>query len=166
MKGPRGALKNLPRLSCLPGPTRRKCAHETAASVRQHDNVNRILSLCFLVVAVIHLLPLAGVIGAPRLSTLYGLDVNEPNLEILLRHRAVLFGILGGIFVYAALRAHMRTVALVIGLTSVVSFLLLAYTVGGYNLQVARVVWADWIALAALLVAATAQWRLSRAGAR
>ena len=124
--------------------------------------MNRALSICFLIVAVIHLLPLAGVLGAPRLSALYGVEVTDPNLEILLRHRAVLFGILGGFFVYAAFRPHLRAVALVIGLISVVSFLLLAYAVGGYNPQVGRVVSADWIALAALLVAATVYWRASR----
>ena len=96
------------------------------------------------------------------MSALYGIEVTEPNLEILLRHRAVLFGILGGFFVYAAFRAHVRAVALVIGLVSLVSFLLLAYAVGGYNPRVARVVIADWIALAALVAAAVVYWRGAR----
>ena len=41
------------------------------------------------VAAVIHLLPLVGVLGPARLSSLYGIAVAEPNLELLLRHRAV-----------------------------------------------------------------------------
>ena len=127
--------------------------------------MNRALSACFLIVAVIHLLPLAGVLGASRLAALYGLVVAEPNLEILLRHRAVLFGILGGFFAYAAFRPYIQAMALVIGLVSVASFLLLAYAVGGYNAQVGRVVLADWVALAALAVGAALYWR-ARSAAR
>jgi hypothetical protein len=125
--------------------------------------MNRILSTCLLIMAVIHLLPLVGVLGGPRLSALYGLQVSEPNLEILLRHRAVLFGILGGFFAYAAFAPQLQGVALLIGLVSVVSFLVLASVVGGYNAQVGRVVLADWIALAALLIATAAYWRLRSA---
>ena len=53
------------------------------------------ISATLLVAAVIHLLPLVGVVGPTRLSELYGITVSEPNIEILMRHRAVLFGLLG-----------------------------------------------------------------------
>jgi hypothetical protein len=55
------------------------------------------------VVGMIHLLPLAGVLGAARLEALYGVAVDGSDLEILLRHRAVLFGLLGAFLVVAAL---------------------------------------------------------------
>jgi hypothetical protein len=42
----------------------------------------------------------------------------------------------------------------------VISFLLLARAVGGYNAQVGRVVTADWIALAALALGAVAYWQI------
>ena len=51
-------------------------------------------SAMLVVVAVIHLLPVSGVLGSERLAALYGLPFNEPNLAILMRHRAVLFGLL------------------------------------------------------------------------
>lgn len=54
-----------------------------------------LVSAMLVVVAVIHLLPLSGVLGSERLAALYGLSFNEPNLAILMRHRAVLFGLLG-----------------------------------------------------------------------
>jgi hypothetical protein len=47
------------------------------------------------VVGIIHQLPLTGVLSVSRLQVLYGVTITDPNLEILMRHRAVLFGILG-----------------------------------------------------------------------
>ena len=115
----------------------------------------------FLVPAIIHLLPLSGVLGAEALSRLYGLDFSEPNLAILMRHRAVLFGMLGLLLLAAAFRPALRTLALWAGFTSVLSFLLIAAVTGGYGDAVARVVLADWIALASLAMAALLHWRPS-----
>ena len=113
------------------------------------------------VVGVIHLLPLVGVLGGERLAQLYGIDASEPNLALLLRHRAVLFGLLGALCVAAAFRPALRGLALVAGWISVASFLALA---GGtpVNAPVARVVTADWVALGALVVATLTWWRQRR----
>ena len=103
---------------------------------------------------VIHLLPLAGVLGAARLQSLYGLAFDEPNLLILMQHRAVLFGLLGAFLLYAAWRPALVPLALAAGFASVLSFLGIALAVGNYNSLLARVVMADWIALACLVAAA------------
>lgn len=102
---------------------------------------------------IIHLLPLAGVLGSERLASLYGFPFNEPNLEILMRHRAVLFGLLGAFLVCSAFMPVYQTAALIGGLISVVAFIGLAWLVGGYNAQIGRVVVADWVALACLAAA-------------
>ena len=52
--------------------------------------------LALLIAGAIHLLPLSGVTGAAALERLYGVAVDSPDLALLLRHRAVLFGLLGG----------------------------------------------------------------------
>ena len=52
-----------------------------------------LVSAMLTVVAVINLLPLSGVLGTDRLHALYGVSFDEPNLAILMRHRAVLFGL-------------------------------------------------------------------------
>ncbi len=118
--------------------------------------MNRIITAALLVVALIHLLPLAGVLGSERLGALYGIAIDEPNLEILLRHRAVLFGLLGMFFLVAAFRRPVQLAAIVAGFASVVSFLWLAASIGNANAQVARVVTADLVALASLFVALVA----------
>lgn len=110
-------------------------------------------------VGVIHLLPIMGVTGAAALARLYGLTISDPNLLILLQHRAVLFAIVGLLQFAAVFRAEWRPLALAVGAVSVVSFLAVALLVGDYNAEIARVVWADVLALLLLAVAAVGVWR-------
>lgn len=124
-----------------------------------------LVSAMLVLVGIIHVLPLAGVMGGDRLARLYGVAIDDPNLEILLRHRAVLFFILGAFLIYAAFRPGLQWIALVAAFISVVSFLWLAWTVGGYNAQLARVFKADLIALVGLLIAAAAYSRVQTGGA-
>ena len=116
--------------------------------------MRKIIAALLLIVGVIHLLPLAGVVGADRLAALYGIRIDEPDLVILMRHRAVLFGLLGAFLCYAAFHPLLQPLALIGGFASVLSFLWFAWSTGGYNPMVGRVVMADVIALACLIVAA------------
>jgi uncharacterized BrkB/YihY/UPF0761 family membrane protein len=111
-----------------------------------------VVSAMLLVVGVIHLLPLSGALGGERLLSLYGLPFDEANLEILMRHRAVLFGLLGAFMVFASFKPAYQTAAFIAGFVSVVSFLYLAWSVGGYNERVGRVFIADVIAVGCLIV--------------
>lgn len=104
-------------------------------------------------VGVIHLLPVSGVLGVERLSALYGISLGEPNIQILMRHRAILFGLLGLFLIYAGFKPSLRTLAVVAGLVSVVSFIVIAWSVGGYNEHLHKVVTFDVIATGALIVA-------------
>lgn len=126
--------------------------------------MNKLIALLLLIAGIIHLLPLAGVLGGERLNALYGLALDEPNLQILMRHRAVLFGLLGALLVAAAFIPGLRTLALLGGLLSVISFLLLAWSAPLYNEALRRVVVADWVALACLLLALPLHLRLSADG--
>jgi hypothetical protein len=124
--------------------------------------VRYLVTIMLVVVAVIHLLPLSGVLGSERLSTLYGISFDEPNLAILMRHRAVLFGLLGLFLLFAAFRPAFQLLAFTAGFVSVLSFLWLAWSTGTYNAQVGRVFTADVIALACLVVGLAAYLFLDR----
>lgn len=121
-----------------------------------------LVSAMLVVVAVIHLLPLSGVLGSEQLSLLYGVTLNEPNLVILMRHRAILFGLLGIFLLLAAFQPAIRTMAFIGGFVSVISFLFLAWSAGGYNSQVKRLVAADLIALVCLIIGFIADIYLKR----
>jgi hypothetical protein len=114
------------------------------------------IAVMLAVAGIIHLLPLAGVLGADKLSSLYGLGFTDSNLVIVMRHRAVLFGLLGAFLLYAALRPALQPLALIAGYVSVLSFLWLAWSAPSYNAAMARVVTADLVALACLFAATVA----------
>ncbi|UAW97809.1 phosphopantetheine adenylyltransferase [Halopseudomonas nanhaiensis] len=120
--------------------------------------MQKTITAMLLLASLIHLLPVSGVIGAERLSSLYGVAINDPNLQILMRHRAVLFGLLGLFLAYAAFEPDLQPVAILAGLVSVISFLLIAWSVGGYNEAIRKVFIADLVALVALCIAAGLFW--------
>ena len=115
-----------------------------------------LVSAGLVVAAIIHVLPLSGVLGSERLAALYGIAFDDPNLQILMRHRAVLFGVLGFFLLLAAFRPSLQPAAFVVGFVSVLSFLVLAGSVGRYNAQVARVFSADIVALVGLVISVSA----------
>ncbi len=115
--------------------------------------MQKIITVSLLIVAIIHLLPVSGILGADRLSVLYGLSFDEPNISILMRHRAVLFGVLGLFFIYAAFKSQYQPLAFIAGFISTLSFVVIAWLTSGFNEALHRVVIADLIAILCLLVA-------------
>ncbi len=104
-----------------------------------------------LVVAVIHLLPLNGFFGVERLTSLYEIEITDGNLEILMRHRAMLFGILGGFVAYAAFKPAIQPMAFLAAFISVASFFFLSFSVDEFNDAIRKVLIADIVASVSLL---------------
>lgn len=124
-------------------------------TARMNTKLSLLTTAALVAAGLIHLLPLAGVLGADKLAALYGIPITGPDLAILMRHRAVLFGLLGALCLAAAFHEPLQWPALLIALASVLAFLVLAWGTGGYNAAIARVVTADLIA-AVLLIAGCA----------
>lgn len=117
-----------------------------------------IVSLCLIVAGIIHLLPITGIIGAEQLSRLYGIRTDDPNLAILMRHRALMFGVLGAFLVYAAFKPDIQYLAIVAGLASAVGFVVIAQTSMPYSDSIMKIVFADYVAIAGLLIAGAIKW--------
>jgi hypothetical protein len=111
-----------------------------------------VVPVVLVLVAIIHALPLVGVTGGARLASLYDIADMDANLEILLRHRAVLFGLLAAFLAFAAFKPELHGLALLGATISVATFLAIALTTGGYGPAVATVVKVDVVA--AMLLAA------------
>lgn len=112
----------------------------------------RFVALGLLVAGIINLLPLPGALGASWLQSLYGIQIGSPDLQILLQHRAILFGIVGALLIAAIFVPTLRPAAMIAGAVSMVSFIVIAAAVGGYNSWLSRVVAADIVGLLALVV--------------
>ncbi len=118
-----------------------------------------VISGILLLVGLIHLIPFVGVLGPERLHNLYKIDLGDPNLILLMRHRAVLFALVGGVLVLAAWRSEWQGLALTIGMVSTASFIVLAGA-EAYNSAIRRVILIDWVALGGLIIAAALwAWR-------
>jgi len=109
-----------------------------------------------LIGGIINLLPLPGAISGTGLARLYGIRTDDPDLLIMLRHRSAVFAIIGLLLLAAIFRPELRTAAILAGLASAATFILIAWQTGRYSSAIRRVVIADLVAVAVLVVAGIA----------
>lgn len=102
-------------------------------------------------VCLIHVLPGLGVFGGERLLALYGVSPDEPNLQILLRHRAVLFAMLGAGLAWSIFMPAWRPVMIGASMISMVTFLLIVWLEGNANAALRRAAYIDIVAIVGLL---------------
>ncbi|MCK0068241.1 hypothetical protein [Kordiimonas laminariae] len=108
----------------------------------------------YLIVGLINFTPLMGVLGQDQLSALYQIPEQPKDMLLLLQHRAVLFGIIGGFIMLSAFQPKHRPTASIMGLTSMLSFILLYHLLEPLNSSLTKVYWIDVIASGMLIVAA------------
>ena len=119
----------------------------------------KLVVIGLVVAGIINLLPTIGAAGVGWLQALYGFEIANPDLEILLRHRAVLFGIVGVLLLAAAILSELRDVAALVAAASMVSFIVVAIIVGNYGPAISKIMIADIIGLLALVPTALARSR-------
>jgi hypothetical protein len=113
------------------------------------------ITVLLLIVAVIHIVPISGFAGVARLESLYGIPILGNDMEILFRHRAILFGILGVFFAYAAFTPSVQPLAFIAASATLAAFFYLTASVGGFNAAITRIVIGDGVAAISLLGAVT-----------
>ncbi len=121
--------------------------------------MTRLVAAALGAAGLIHLIPIAGVLGSNALTRLYGIAVVDPAVELLLRHRAVLFGVLGVGLIAAAARRDWHSIGLGVAIVSTLSFVALAVVTPGRTLQIDRVVLVDIVLVAFLVLAAVGHSR-------
>ena len=126
---------------------------------------NRIARALLASVGVAHLLPATAVLSRDRLERAYGVTVPDADTELLLRHRATFFGLLGTALLAGAADARYRRPAIAAGAVSVGSFLAPAGPSDTLSPQLRRVRQVDVALVAALVAAAGYEALGSRAAA-
>ncbi|MEP5569280.1 MAG: hypothetical protein ABJN62_15675 [Halioglobus sp.] len=120
--------------------------------------IGKSITLCLVIVGLINLAPVLGVISAQRLETGYSLTLAGNDIAILMRHRALLFGILGAFILFSAFNPIYQLPAMIMGGVSMVGFAWLAVATGGYNDAVAKVLLVDIVGILVLVAAAVLKY--------
>ncbi|MGB5346975.1 MAG: hypothetical protein WBN23_12485 [Woeseia sp.] len=121
--------------------------------------MKKILSIALAAVGLLNLFPIIGVLSAEHITGLYGIAIESADLEILMRHRAVMLGLIGGFLLLSAFRPSLQMLAASLGLVSMSSFVVLAYIAGDNGDQIHRVVVADIVgSVAAAFVLVVIVW--------
>jgi uncharacterized membrane protein (UPF0182 family) len=101
---------------------------------------------------VINFIPSSLAFLPKKINASYGISVTDVNLELLLRHRAVLFGIVGGLMIFSAIFKRYYDLSVIIGGISMVSFVILYYGIGNINAELKKVMLFDVAAIIILAI--------------
>ena len=112
-----------------------------------------IFRITLFIAGVINLLPSVLAFLPDKISKSYGIEIPNENYELLLRHRAILFGIIGGLMIYSAVAKKHYEVSTVIGLISMISFIVLFFQIGGnINSELKKVMTIDIVGTVILCI--------------
>ena len=118
-----------------------------------------LLSKILLAIAgLINFLPVIGVISAGKIAGAYDVDWEGRDLELLLRHRALLFGLVGGFLLASVFVPAWQWQAITIAALSMVGFLFLAWELAPVNAAMGKIAMADLVGLACLVAGAALNW--------
>jgi heme A synthase len=116
-------------------------------------NMELIFRITLFIAGLINLLPALLAFLPDKISNSYGIDIPNSNYELLLRHRAILFGIIGGLMIFSAIVKKHYEISTIAGLISMLSFILLYFLIDkGINSELRKVMMIDIVATAILCI--------------
>ena len=118
----------------------------------------KIIMVCLIVVGLINFIPVIGVLSFQKLESSYSISLISNDLIILMRHRALLFGVLGGFVLYSAFVESYQGAAIVMVGISMIGFALLTFLVGEFNQSIFRVLIADIVGITFLSIAVVSKY--------
>lgn len=103
--------------------------------------------------ALIHLIPAAAVRSPEAVVALYGVPADRADIIALMRHRALLFGVLAVVLLAGAVVQALSLPAAVLGLLSMLGFVWLVATMDAPTAELVRIQRADLLLSGWLLAA-------------
>jgi len=119
----------------------------------------KFISAAYLVAGIVNFLPVMGLLGRARLEAGYQIKVATPDLLILMQHRAVLFGLVGGALLLSVFKKDWRPLTGPMGLISMAAFILLVFMSPAVNAALLRLAFIDIMALLLLVIGITMERR-------
>jgi len=120
------------------------------------------ITLCLIIVGLINFVPVAGVLSAQKLEGAYNVALSSSDLIILMRHRALLFGVLGGFILFSAFVPSYQSAAMIMAGISMVGFAVLVNSVDGFNASINKVLIVDYAGILFLAIAVFLKYGLDK----
>jgi len=114
--------------------------------------MEKLIIALIVVAGLINFYPIVGILSSEMLFNLYKIDSISNDLLILLKHRAILFGLLGGFIIYSAFKPELQIWGIILGLVSMLPFIVIALLTGSYGVGIQKIIIADVIALVSLVI--------------
>jgi hypothetical protein len=109
--------------------------------------MSKLITVCLVIVGLINFVPVLAIISVQKLEEAYSISLISRDLIILMKHRALLFGILGGFILYSAFVPVHQRPAVIMAAISMIGYVVLMHFVGGYNESLYKVLIFDYIGL-------------------
>jgi hypothetical protein len=101
--------------------------------------LDHVISAILVIVGIINFVPVAGVMSSAALAKAYGIDAPTGDVLVLLRHRAVLLGIVGGFICISAFLSHLQVAAVGMAYVSMLTYVQLAWGAGNELLRIKKI---------------------------
>jgi len=89
-------------------------------------------------------------LSAEKIESTYGVSITSSELQILMQHRALLFGLIGSTVWCSLIFTTIQTATLTLAGFSMFGFIVIALVVGDYNSNIQQIVRADVVGLVIL----------------
>jgi len=118
-----------------------------------HDMMEIVFRITLFLAGVVNFAPAMIIFFPEKVAQSYGLQWSDANLELLMRHRGVLFGLIGGLMMYAAIFKRNENLAVLLGSISMATFILLYFlSSDSLSMGLHKVMRIDVVALSTLLI--------------
>lgn len=123
--------------------------------------MKKLLVICLVIVGAINLLPVFGVLSAERIESAYGIELLSSDAVILMRHRALVLGMLGAFVIYSAFVQRHQRIALTMISISMFGFVFLALANYPINNALQNILLVDFIGISFTAIAIFAKFKIS-----
>lgn len=112
-----------------------------------------IFRITLFIAGLINLLPALLAFLPDKIAKSYGIEILNANYELLLRHRAILFGVIGGLMIFSSITKKYYEISIIAGLVSMISFITLYFLIGkDINSELKKVMMIDVAATVILCI--------------
>ena len=115
--------------------------------------MHKLITASLVIVGLINFLPVLGLLGVKNLETAYKISLPSGDLILLMQHRALLFGLLGGFILYSAFVPIYQNAAILLAAISMTGFAILVHVVGSSNPAILRILYIDYVGIFFLVIA-------------